>query len=385
MKNRTLIVFSVILLFALSLSTPVNRLLNALGVVSVTKIGNEIQAQTQGEDGSHPILDAIERIKAWIADTYTNYFPGYNEIVMLMGEADYAMAEPIDRLFASEKELTSPLEPEPAAEEEKVPESLYVSVKSRFLNDTGTHRNYLITATRSDGYEEQTLERVTAYTEDELKELMEPRLSEMKTLVRLLSKYTNVVVYAGSRFQDSPVIEDVIEGAYSTEGDLDEFLGELEPYAKIGRLQLETLDDRFQKMFVTDHHWNLVGSQEGYEDILELLREFHPDIGEPVRGTEQRVLGLRLYGSFARLSNYYRLYDHFSFYDYDLPEHKVLGGPTFRECADKYLNGGYDSSRGVSHYDVFYPFYSRSRSRLILTKQSCAARWTRAIFSSAWF
>ncbi|MBQ4353791.1 MAG: hypothetical protein IJC71_02745 [Clostridia bacterium] len=366
MKNKTYIILIASLFLLLALAAPVNRVLSALGIVSVTNIGNVIETEkTETDSALGKVLSAIDHGKSWLENLYTNYLPFYNETVMLAGEMEYALSDAVNALFAEKKQPAEESEPvsdtesETPETEEADPAKTIVSIRSRFLNDTGTHHNYLLTAEYGSGREVQALERVTAYSEEKLDELMETYLGQMLELVQFLSKYTHVVVYAGSRFQDFPVIEEAIEGAYSTEEDLNEFLDALSPYAVTGRLMLDTMETRLEKMYLTDHHWNHYGYQQGYEYILKLLGEEFPDIGEPLQGKKHLVKGLRFYGSFARLSNYYRIADNFSFYEYDLPAHTSGGARSFAEMKDLYLGGGYDNSKGVSHYDVFYQFYSQ--------------------------
>lgn len=248
---------------------------------------------------------------------------------------------------------------ESSEEEEKAPApDEIVPFSSRFIKKDATHAYYLISATYGDGTQRQCLDRVTVYEPSELKKRFEECVSEMIRITEYLSTEANVYFYSGSRFQDSPELNVYLENEYATEADRDNFLKAISPYAKTGYLHLDTLEDRFNKIFLTDHHWNAEGIREGYADIHDMIRQDWADIGDIHEPTLYTVDGLVFNGSFSRLANFYRVADIFSFYDYSLDKHTVYGG-SFEELKNRYLSGNYDSSRGVTHYEAFYPFPSR--------------------------
>lgn len=381
MRNKIFLFIVIVVILSLTIFAPLKKTLYEAGLWSYTDIGNVKKAEEPSEDDIiSNITYAVHKAEAAVEDIYTNFLPYYNDVVMLTGEAEYGINDRFNSLFEDEKqydiiisepeiseevvheaETIEAVDTEPEAEEiveEQDLSDTIVSVKSRYIANDGRHLYYAITAKYGDGHKVEALDRVTACTEEELDKKMKPMKEEMVRIVSYLSEVTNVAVFAGARFQDFPVIEDVIDGAYSTGEDLEEFLSALAPYASTDYTKLDTVQARFDKMLLTDHHWNYNGADEGYRSIVSMLSKNYPEIGEPRVPTTYTVEGIVHNGSFSRLSNYYRITEGFSFNDYNLPEHKVTGGELFDVYKNYYLSGKFDNSRGVAHYEGFYPAHS---------------------------
>ena len=373
MKNKIFILVVCGLMITLFLFSPIKLLLCNLGVMSITKIGNEFNPQLREDDSWYtPIYNAIETAKATLNDLYCNYLPHYNDLVAFHGNVEQSLNEPVYTLLDhyGSPAITPPavtpsvdtLEGESAGENaetetpvsERTPEETIVSFKSRFISQDATHRYYMFTVEYGDGTEKKALERVALYEPEVLKKRMESMQNEMVRITKYLSTQTNVYVFSGSRFQDSPVLNDYLPTEYSTEADRDAFLEALSPYAKTAYLHLDSLEDRFEKMYLTDHHWNEYGMHEGYAAVHSMIKENWPEISDLREPTHVTIDGVKFYGSFARLSNHYSIYDGFSYFEYNLPKHTTTGG-SLEDQKPNYLAGRYDNSRGANHYGIFYP------------------------------
>ena len=85
-----------------------------------------------------------------------------------------------------------------------------------------------------------------------------------------------------------------------------------------------------------------------------MIKENWPEISDLREPTHVTIDGVKFYGSFARLSNHYSIYDGFSYFEYNLPKHTATGG-SLEDQKPNYLAGRYDNSRGANHYGIFYP------------------------------
>ena len=377
MKNKVYTLITCSLMISFFLFPPTKLLLCDLGVMSITKIGNEFNPNLQDDESWYtPIYNTIETVKMKLNDLYCNYLPYYNDLVALYGTVENTLNEPVYLLldvFAKPTVISVPDQPdvsgndtlsaktgtETATEivEEYDPDKI-IDFKSRYLTQDATHRYYMFTAEHADGRKTQALERVTLEKPEVLHARMENCMAEMVRVTEYLATVPDVYVYSGSRFQDSPVLTDYLPDEYCTQDDRDMFLEALSPYASVGYLHLDSMNDRFHKMFLTDHHWNAEGMREGYYDIHAMIRENWPEISDINEPTLYTVEGIKHYGSFARLSNTYTVSEGFTFYDYNLAEHST-GGGSVEDSKQRYLAKQYDNSRGVAHYESFYPHPER--------------------------
>jgi hypothetical protein len=101
--------------------------------------------------------------------------------------------------------------------------------------------------------------------------------------------------------------------------------------------------------YKTDHHWDVKGQLQGYQDIIRLTK----GLQEPLRTTEEVYIeGLKYYGSKSRISNDYEIYDDFKVLIADLSEHKeyVNDVEQLYDRKEAYVSGTYTKTEGVSYY-----------------------------------
>jgi len=117
--------------------------------------------------------------------------------------------------------------------------------------------------------------------------------------------------------------------------------------------KIKTVDDYLKYFYKTDHHWNEIGSYEGYKDIVKLL--FNSDDFIKIE-TRKCFENVRFNGSRARKIRDFSHYDEFCVYTFDLPEHITKVNQEDKEYghASEYNNGIYKLGKGVNHYGAYY-------------------------------
>lgn len=116
----------------------------------------------------------------------------------------------------------------------------------------------------------------------------------------------------------------------------------------ISRLDVNSYEDFYKYFYKTDHHWNYLGSYQGYTDIFELLGIE----GSPLKPTNTRLLK-NFYGSQAKSSKVLSISEDFIYYDYDLKEHsEYINGKK-----GKY--GNYNYSGKTSYMNYYETVYGR--------------------------
>ncbi len=102
----------------------------------------------------------------------------------------------------------------------------------------------------------------------------------------------------------------------------------LPEYVRTDRLKYKDLEDYKSNHYASDHHWNHMGAQRGYEDIYKMISgdmELSP-VKKPKREINYSELYDFVYrGSYSNnLGNVYKGYDEFLGYEYDLPQRKIF-------------------------------------------------------------
>lgn len=122
------------------------------------------------------------------------------------------------------------------------------------------------------------------------------------------------------------------------------FKNNLVGYKGLEDLKVETYEKYKKFFYKTDHHWNAVGSYEGYKDIANMFG-FVPK--EPKRFiTFENTI---FYGSEARNIAFYDIKEKFSAFEFEYSKH------------EEYLNGA------LSHYGKYPSYYTGIYSTSPLT------------------
>lgn len=140
----------------------------------------------------------------------------------------------------------------------------------------------------------------------------------------------------------------------------------------LARLSVNSYNDYSKYFYQTDHHWNHVGSYQGYKDIVELLKVKE----KPVKPTGEITLDNKFYGSMAKNSKAIREYEKFTYYDFDLKEHSEyingLKGQYGKEKGDNniaYLNL-YAYIYGNDSGEIVFDFDNNKKDNLLIIGSS---------------
>jgi len=366
MRNKLFAGLVLTLLVSLLFFAPVKRILVNTGHMAFENVGNEI---TSDEGGAAAVI-------AFLEDTYTNYSPVYNAAVRLHDSIRQSADEPVSNylitLAAKERaqqaaasggtaETGTVTEPGESTETDSAPADeeqgiTIVSKSARFLNATDTHRNYLITMEFSDGTSDSFLDRVVALPEDVMEERLQNSIEHLRRICSYKTDKVHYYLYSGSRFQDAEFLSDYIPTEESSFGDLSRLFEALPDSVRYDWLKFEDGIDRLNYIYRTDHHWTAAGADLGYREILDMMREDTPDIGEPLEGTVYSVDRIKFNGSFSRFANYYDIWDALSFTDYHLPSYTTEGSGTVFADAMAYFMS--DEPQSIS-YEAFFPYFHK--------------------------
>lgn len=117
-------------------------------------------------------------------------------------------------------------------------------------------------------------------------------------------------------------------------------------------LEIHSMADYERLFYQTDHHWNHIGAQQGYEDILRLLGV----ADAPIQPAEEIVFDAVYNGSYVKRTGVKNATEHFAVYRYDLPDVKVTINGRMKKIgrADAYYAGKYSRDILATHYATFY-------------------------------
>jgi hypothetical protein len=148
------------------------------------------------------------------------------------------------------------------------------------------------------------------------------------------------------------------------------------------KFQLNSLNDRLNYFYRTDHHWNIRGAWKAYEDIYKMLAPNYAGINPVLKLKGFKSLpGLKFYGSFARLTYYPIQPDDFEVADAEMPPLKIFnrhGTEIVEDAMTAYENGKYDTTPFVNHYASF----GGNRDQFLFVNDSGPARNLLVISSS---
>ncbi|MBE5811361.1 MAG: hypothetical protein E7318_10555 [Clostridiales bacterium] len=167
--------------------------------------------------------------------------------------------------------------------------------------------------------------------------------------------------------------------------------GENEIYVKIrdefettatGTLALDHYTDYTKRFYVTDHHWNHIGSYKAYCDIIDMM--FGPEEEKIVPIEEVVFEDIPFNGSFHSMLGYSRSTELFAVYrfpDFVPYTVKVNGSPAKSYGnGDRYFSGKYQRATVYNHYSGFY---GGDRGELIL-KTNRPEKKTLLLFSNSY-
>ena len=353
MRDKIYIAMVSAVFFFLLLWCPFMAALEKTGAISFADNKNYISPERIYDPSRFlsGLLNAIEEGKAQVQNIYTNYLPGYDQIVRNMNDMGSSVQiafvdilaghtskepEPVSLLEA----FDSPAESENAAE----PSVEFTAV---YIGEEANRRFYAIRP-----YD--FLESVMKLDEKSLYDNMRGRAAEINRLIGANSD-VNFYLYIGRTMQDEEYFADIIPGELCTADMFNEFMDSIEGAAGKGWFDIGTVEERLRKQWRTDHHWNAAGSYAAYCDIINMVRKNTPEIGEPIKIKEIKSYPeIKMRGSYAALSGYSRFYEEFFVYEYDLPD--SVRRYSMRSREREYAAGRYDNNGDIflDHYVNYY-------------------------------
>jgi hypothetical protein len=329
-------------------------LLSEAGIVRAPESASEkLPEREYGEDVPlSALLNSIERSKAGIENIYTNHMPFYMSVVGFMRdierESRQFLLDIVDPLVPlAPQELTLP--DESGEEPELFDASIYRSVK--IGSDANNHDYYLITPGHF-------IEGAVNLDQDALRERADAQANAINRIAAAASlNDVNTYVYNVSRMQDFEYFAQIVRNVYSTRRFRDYFNSQLNPDIISGWLDLSDIDTALEKIYRTDHHWAPRGSYSGYTDVINMMRERHPDIGEPYpMGEIITIEGVRWRGYYAALSAYSAIFEDFTVLDMDLPPHTMYDarGNAFEYRHDAYMEGRFPTDTFFGHFNHYH-------------------------------
>ncbi len=117
-------------------------------------------------------------------------------------------------------------------------------------------------------------------------------------------------------------------------------------------LQIHSMEEYERYFYQTDHHWNHIGTQQGYEDILKLLQVEE----EALQPAEEVVFDTVYNGSYASRTGLRCATQNFAVYRYDMPEKTITVKGRLKKIGrpDAYFEDKYSREILAPHYVTFY-------------------------------
>jgi hypothetical protein len=311
-------------------------------------------------------LNFIEERKADLHNIYTNYLPFYSQIITYTQNSDRKTQSDFIELLSSDipdqsdVSTLSPADSETTTEvlnaadnpddlsdaaETEPPE---IKIEARMLLDDNFHRYY-------DFEPYQFLDRYILNPNDQLRK---PFDRQVANLNRIIASNTDVnfYVYVCTRMQDTEFSKEIVPQEFSTLDYFNEFIGSVKGATDIGWFDIDTVDKRIERVFRTDHHWSALGAYSGYTDVVNMMKKYTPEVGEPLPLNGETGLitfdDVEMRGSFASTMRFDDYYETFKVLDITLPE--FIRNGMHSDAYARYSTGGFDKSTFADHYGAYY-------------------------------
>lgn len=429
LRNKVFLFVFCGLILLVMIAAPLNLALTNAGVVEKTNVGNVIEVEKVYEEGAFgaKLLNGIEEAKRGVREVYTNYLPFYVGVTSAAKEMTSALNRPVSGFLmdqgnrillesrknnesaapdaaqetpadttaapvtdtaeqtaeVTEKAAETPVteavtEKETAAPDEpKAPEP---ATKAVYIEGDSRHRYYEIIS-EPDGKRDRIdfYVRIPAEDVDEVRPAFEEQL---KNINRFAAADTGVnwYVFPVTCFEDTALCDELLPSE-SKRVLFEEFRTRLDPRVQFDCVEISSIEDKDEKYFRTDHHWNVYGYTEAYIKIARMMRKNYSDI-EMYVPEIRRFDDVKFLGSNALAISSRKIYDTFAVALYPLPPHTVVrednvgygGTETLDESLRRYESGQYERSESYPHYisyqmicrQVDYPENKTGRNLLII-------------------
>lgn len=401
MRDRWLLFVFFLITGAVFLLSPLDYVLTKKGLLENQNVGNVIQVEKHYDEDSFAadFLNRAEQVKRDIRDVYTNYIPGFLPIISASKVAQQELNRPLDGflLQRGNAALTATETPAPAAVPEESPAA---EAESEAAAQSGTaplpeetpaptpeptpeptpalphedplidraevifrggnsNRYYEIRVTDPEGGEQiDFYVRIPSPDQETLRPQMERQAAAFNRIAE--EERVQLYLYPVTCFEDTVLCDRLIP-ADSKSALFSDFRTLLDERILFGCLHLDTLQEKQELFWATDHHWNYRGYAQGYADIVRLFQQRYPDI-VPLEPVYTVYEGVDFYGTNALHLGRTQLADTFGVALYDLPEHELIREPgvnyggwdPIETVKDRYDRGEVHREVGYEHYIDFF-------------------------------
>ncbi|MCL1793545.1 MAG: hypothetical protein FWG34_06720 [Oscillospiraceae bacterium] len=357
-RNNNIYIYAMMFIFLLVLFwCPVMYSFNRLEVISIEDLRNYKDPDKVYEEDEFlaDIFNSIEQGKASLHDMYTNYLPFYNQLVEYMQNADRNSQAKFLELMGNKQTESKTEEIAEIAEvtetpgetKEKAPEKEPVKVVAKLLYDDNFHRYY--------GFEPyKFLDRWIIGDEKSLRKKFDKQVENINRLIDS-DLDVNFYVYVLTRMQDTEYAMELVPNEFSTLDFFYEFIYYMNGAKGVGYFDINTVEKRVERVFLTDHHWAAPGAYSGYVDVVEMMKKNTPEIGDPIPLNGETGLirfdDVEMRGSFAAVLRYEEYYEPFIVLDITLPEY---ANPGHWDAYEQYSAGKFDKNKYADHYSAYY-------------------------------
>ena len=319
-----------------------------------------------------PVLNSIERGKANLENIYSNCLPMYENITRFMLDNERSMREYLlDTLYSIEdKKLakdSNTLDFSAGSEEEEStePEIPPIKYKAKLIGTEWCNKVWAFTEEDkpySAGWTDKTL----LADEAELERRLDIQLSHVNRIANA-NRDVNFYVYVCTRFQETAIFGEIIkdiramQNEFSTNYLMNEFFAGLDKSAvnAYDYFKIDTVELRVERILKTDHHESAKGAYSIYCDVINMIENDAPGIGEPHKASFYVIDGLELRGSHVWSHGYTEIYDEWIYYDLFLPDHimasNINGKGRTARLQDRYESGRFSKETFADHYATYYP------------------------------
>lgn len=414
MKNKIfVIVFCGLLLFGL-ISPPITKILVDNGVIQFEDLANYQDPVQVGEGPLYGVRQGIENVKADIANIYINYLPFYGDIIDSLSKTKSDINKSsnssltnwgVELLAKNKAEETHPVETTPSASEttpavsETTPATSETTpavtttqvsteppkdegvvnpdpfiyggeIRTEFLNSGSRYNGYALYATLENGETVKFLERAIVMDYETCIARADKQIAELNRIADS-NPDINFYVYYGTRLQETPDAEICFPDADECRSVVEYFDSSMSENIAVSHFQLNSIEDRLNTYYLSDHHWSADGMLQAYREIIELIQTKAPDImdaREPVDYFHDE--DVRFFGLYSRGFSIDDVWDEMSFYDFNLPWHTQTGGTPISLMMRKFRRGeiedGYDLYSKLYHLASSYSYPNNDTGRNLL-------------------
>ena len=266
-QDKFFVIVLVIILCSVLAWFPIKHFLISKGYIDLVITSNWVFYESKQTGTLGKIDDFIEEKKTNLQNRVTNYFPFYETL----NQAFYASVINSNKIIY----------------QDNFPVSLNPDKEYVFYDDE--YDFYYIRTNRG-------------------KESLNDKVNEQVEFFNSLynsNPNINLNIYLIPRYEQTNLSN------YNLAKYTDTFKENINKNINVSELKIKSTEDYINKFYKTDHHWNMYGAYEGYQDITKMLKK------EPNTFTVEKVGKTLYYGSLAKVSLSSLTYDNI----YDIKEH----------------------------------------------------------------